>query len=152
MEIKFEEISVQHMADVIRIERESFSSPWSMQAFTYEILYNELSHYIVALSDDDVVGYGGMWIIMDEAHITNIAVDSFYRGQKFGYLLMKQLINKAIQLGAVKMTLEVRPSNTPARNLYLKLGFEERGIRKNYYSDINEDAIIMWKDKLLPIE
>ena len=152
MEIKFEEIGIKHMADVIRIERESFSSPWSIQAFTYEVLYNELSHYVVALSEDDVVGYGGMWIIMDEAHITNIAVDSFYRGQKLGYLLMKQLINKAIELGAVKMTLEVRPTNTPARNLYRKLGFVERGIRKNYYSDINEDAIIMWKDELLPIE
>lgn len=140
------------MPEVIRIERESFSSPWSIQAFTYEILYNELSHYIVALLNGDVVGYGGMWVIMDEAHITNIAVDPNFRGQKIGYQLMKQLINKAIELGAVKMTLEVRPSNIPARKLYHKLGFEERGIRKNYYSDINEDAIIMWKEELKPIE
>lgn len=148
MEIRFEEIGVKHIADIIRIERESFDIPWSVQAFTYEFLYNDLSHYLVALLADDVVGYGGQWIIMDEAHITNIAIDPFYRGQGIGYRLMKALIKQAIELGAVKMTLEVRPSNTLARRLYHKLGFVERGLRKNYYSDNKEDAIIMWKDPL----
>jgi ribosomal-protein-alanine N-acetyltransferase len=85
-----------------------------------------------------------MWIIIDEAHITNVAVHPLYRGKKIGLSLMIKMMNVARMFRARSMTLEVRPSNTVARNMYTKLGFKEHGVRKRYYSDNNEDAIIMW--------
>jgi ribosomal-protein-alanine N-acetyltransferase len=148
MEVKFIEMDIAHIPEVLNIERASFPTPWSQQAFTYEILHNNFGYYVVAMDDGKVIGYGGMWLILDEAHITNIAVSPLSRGKKVGLMLMSYLMIKAVELGAVRMTLEVRPSNQVARNLYKKLGFEERGLRKNYYSDTNEDAIIMWKDDL----
>nr|WP_204618072.1 ribosomal protein S18-alanine N-acetyltransferase [Desulforadius tongensis] len=138
----------EHLVEVLQIEKESFPTPWSYQAFVYEIMHNDFGHYIVALKGDRVVGYGGIWVVLDEAHITNIAVHPDYRHQKIGRRLMRQLMNKALELGADKMTLEVRPSNIYARRLYTRLGFKEQGLRKNYYSDTNEDAIIMWKNDL----
>jgi [ribosomal protein S18]-alanine N-acetyltransferase len=87
-----------------------------------------------------------MWLIMDEAHITNIAVRNIYRGKKLGKRLLEELMRTASYLGAVKMTLEVRASNYIAQSLYTKLGFEPGGIRKGYYTDNREDAIIMWAE------
>ncbi|RYD03254.1 hypothetical protein N752_20700 [Desulforamulus aquiferis] len=85
-----------------------------------------------------------MWLVLDEAHITNVAVHPEYRGKSIGEALMLEMIQQAIIRGAVRMTLEVRPSNMAARELYKKLGFKEKGLRKKYYTDTNEDAIIMW--------
>ncbi|MEG6616613.1 ribosomal protein S18-alanine N-acetyltransferase [Peptococcaceae bacterium 1198_IL3148] len=152
MEIKLIEMDLSHLPEVLSIEKVSFPTPWSQQAFIYEILQNNFSYYVVALDGAKVVGYGGMWLILDEAHITNIAVSPSSRGKKVGLMLMKHLMKKAVEFGAVRMTLEVRPSNDIARNLYKKLGFEERGLRKNYYNDTHEDAIIMWQDNLVTNE
>lgn len=145
-------MQLKHIPDVLKVERVSFLTPWSDHAFTYEILYNELSYYTVALLDDVVVGYAGMWMILDEAHVTNVAVAPTHRNRKIGRLLMQQLMNKAVQNGINRMTLEVRPSNAYARRLYKSLGFKELGVRKNYYTDTNEDAIIMWKENLQGID
>ena len=136
----------EHIPAVLQIEQISFPTPWSQQAFTYEITSNHFAHYLVALRGDEVAGYAGMWMVLDEAHITNVAVHPGHRGKKLGQVLMAEMMRRAVLRGAVRMTLEVRPSNTVARELYKKLGFKEKGLRKRYYTDTNEDAIIMWVD------
>ncbi len=131
---------------VIDIERRSFPTPWSQRAFEAELRDNHYAHYIVARIGDDVAGYAGMWVVLDEAHITNIAVHPDYRGQTIGDLLLTALEERARALGASRMTLEVRPSNLIAQSLYKKHGFETRGIRRGYYTDTNEDALVMWRE------
>jgi ribosomal-protein-alanine N-acetyltransferase len=95
-----------------------------------------------------VVGYAGLWLMVDEAHVTSIAVSPPFRGFGVGELLFLALVDMSREIGAHYMTLEVRVSNTLAQNLYRKFGFKEAGIRRRYYSDNNEDALIMWSDPL----
>ncbi|XER11851.1 [Ribosomal protein S18]-alanine N-acetyltransferase [Sporomusa aerivorans] len=133
---------------VLTVERQAFSTPWSRAAFEEEVYNNELAHYLVLVADGQVVGYAGFWLIVDEAHVTNVALMSEYHGCGLGSLLLENMILTAKVLGAASMTLEVRPSNAAARNLYSRRGFVERGIRPNYYAELNEDAIIMWLDNL----
>ncbi|SFR07270.1 ribosomal-protein-alanine N-acetyltransferase [Desulfoscipio geothermicus DSM 3669] len=147
--IKFDRMQPEHLDQVLVIEKSSFPTPWTRQAFDYEIQINDFAHYIVALQDNRVAGYAGMWIILDEAHITNVAVHKKHRSRGLGKALMLEMIKRSVLLGAERMTLEVRPSNTTARHLYTRLGFAERGLRKKYYTDTEEDAIIMWKDDLV---
>lgn len=149
VEVDFVEMNLEHLPQVLDIEQLSFPTPWSHHAFVYEIMHNNFSYYIVALAGDKVVAYGGMWLVLDEAHVTNVAVHPQYRNQKIGHVLMHRLMAKAVEKGAARMTLEVRPSNLQAKKLYAGLGFKERGVRKNYYSDTNEDAVIMWNDNLI---
>jgi ribosomal-protein-alanine N-acetyltransferase len=111
-----------------------------------ELSNNHFARYMVMEYDGDVIGYGGMWTIMDEAHVTNIAVRAGYRGQGLGEKLMTELQRTAVFFGAARMTLEVRVSNEIAQRLYRKLGFEPAGIRPGYYSDNQEDALIMWAE------
>lgn len=136
----------EHLEQVLGIEVKSFPTPWSYRAFQFEVTENDFASYIVAQLDGRIVGYAGMWIVLDEAHITNVAVHPDYRGTGCGRSLMTELLGRAAVLGAVKITLEVRVSNVAARELYKSLGFVERGFRRKYYSDNNEDAIIMWLD------
>lgn len=131
--------------DVLEIEKTSFSTPWSKEAFTLEITKNNLARYIVAEVEKEVVAYGGIWFIIDEGHITNIAVHEKYRGLGIGNKIVEGLIYRCIDRDIRAMTLEVRKSNEVAKSLYKKYGFKECGIRPGYYSDDNEDAIIMWK-------
>lgn len=136
------------MADIppiVEIELEAFSSPWTTEAFTNELINNLFARYLVMEYRGEIIGYGGMWVIMDEAHVTNIAVRSDFRGQGLGHRLLFELQRTAVFFGAVKMTLEVRVSNEIAQRLYRKFGFEPSGIRPRYYSD-NEDALIMWAE------
>ncbi len=149
MTVSFEEMRLEHLSQVEEIEVVSFPTPWSRKAFTYEITQNSFAHYIVAVAGGEVIGYGGMWFILDEAHITNVAVRRDWRMKGVGRALMLEILRRAILMGINSMTLEVRPSNTAARNLYTSLGFKEKGRRKRYYTDTNEDAIIMWKEELL---
>lgn len=135
-----------HVERVLEIEALSFPMPWSRQSFEFELTENEFAYYIVALVNQQVVGYAGAWLVLDEAHITNVAVHPDFRGKKIGRLLMTELIRRVLVKGALKMTLEVRLSNHIAQKLYQSLGFEPMGRRRRYYSDNNEDAIIMWKD------
>ncbi|HHY83013.1 MAG TPA: ribosomal protein S18-alanine N-acetyltransferase [Clostridiales bacterium] len=130
--------------EVSQLERMCFSLPWSNESFRIEVEQNKCARYYVARDDSRIIGYGGMWLVLDEAHITNIAVHPDYRRRGIGRRIMQTLINEAVRLGKTRMTLEVRVSNTPAINLYKSLGFEEGGIRKGYYSNNREDALIMW--------
>ncbi|MFA5536750.1 MAG: ribosomal protein S18-alanine N-acetyltransferase, partial [Bacillota bacterium] len=134
-----------HLTQVLQIEQVSFPTPWSKDTYLNEIKYNQLAHYYVCLLDNEVIGYAGMWLIIDEAHITTIAVNPAFRGKQFGKLLLAELLARAAILGADKATLEVRPSNQAAQNLYKEMGFVVAGSRKQYYTDTGEDAIIMWK-------
>jgi len=142
--IDFRFMTLEDVDAVGELESLSFTTPWPADAFVNELTINKHANYVVAVDDHKVVAYCGMWVILDEAHITNIAVHPDYRGKKIGERLMRQMMGLAVMLGGERMTLEVRPSNQTARNLYAKLGFTEQGRRKNYYSDNNEDAIIMW--------
>lgn len=137
-------MNTEDLDQVMEVEFNSFSIPWSRDAFFNEIETNHFATYIVIEDDGKVIGYCGVWIIVDEAHITNIAVLPSYRGQGLGDKLMRSMIEIAKEMGARTMTLEVRVSNNPAQSLYRKFGFQEGGIRKNYYSDNQEDALVMW--------
>ncbi|HZK18530.1 MAG TPA: ribosomal protein S18-alanine N-acetyltransferase [Clostridia bacterium] len=146
--VSFSDMELEHIPEVRDIEEASYTAPWSESAFTYEVLHNHVADYIVALFGNQVIGYAGMWTILDEAHITNIAVAPDWRSRGVGFMLVKELMRRAVSIGLKKMTLEVRPSNKYAISLYKKLGFKEYGLRKRYYVDNNEDAIIMWKFRL----
>lgn len=140
---RIEPMQAFHLDQVLQIERASFPTPWSRQAFLSEIHQNDFAHYYVCLSDGRVIGYAGMWVILDEAHITNVAVHPEYRGRRVGEALVRHLLGEARNLGADRMTLEVRLSNLAAQRLYQKLGFVPVGVRKGYYVDNNEDALLM---------
>jgi ribosomal-protein-alanine N-acetyltransferase len=129
---------------VWEIEKLCFNVPWSRESFRLEVEKNQCACYFVAKIEGRVVGYGGMWLVIDEGHITNIAVHPDYRGRGIGEALMRNLMKEAVRLNMERMTLEVRVSNHIAQRLYKKLGFQEGGIRKGYYSNDHEDALIMW--------
>lgn len=129
---------------IMEIEHEAFTLPWTEEAFRNELTMNHFARYMVIEVDQRIIGYAGMWTIMDEAHVTNIAIREAYRGRRLGEKLLIQLMDWALELGMIRMTLEVRVSNEPAQNLYRKMGFTSAGVRKGYYSDNNEDAMIMW--------
>ncbi|MGD8192617.1 ribosomal protein S18-alanine N-acetyltransferase [Brevibacillus ginsengisoli] len=143
-ELEFRFMTLEDVEAVAELEQLSFSTPWPKEAFENEMTINQHAKYVVVYQGNRLIAYCGMWLIIDEAHITNIAVHPEARGLGVGEKLMRQMMELALALGGLRMTLEVRPSNEIARNLYTKLGFEEHGRRKKYYSDNNEDAIIMW--------
>ena len=145
--IRFRDLLPEDAEAVANIERESFPTPWSREDFWREAS-NDFACYIVALEDTDIIGFGGCWISFEEAQVTNIALTSAQRGRGLGKALMARLMRAAAARGAERMTLEVRPSNTPALRLYGGLGFAAVGIRKKYYQDNDEDAILMWHTKL----
>lgn len=126
--ISFREMTPEDADAVERVEKASFSVPWSRKDF-WEHAANERTYYLLALDNEDVVGYAGTWILEDEAQITNVAVSPEYRGRKIGAGLMEHLIKEAKRRGATRMTLEVRPSNTTALALYKKFGFKDCGHR-----------------------
>jgi len=138
-------MTLDDLNDIMEIEKTSFTIPWSMDAFKDELTSNDNAYYLVAVYDEKAVGYVGMWHVMDEGHITNIAVHPSHRRNKVGLSLLQTLIDKSKENSITKITLEVRESNSLAIELYSKLGFVSEGIRKHYYSDNNENAVIMWK-------
>lgn len=130
---------------VYDVEVSAFKDPWSISSITNEYK-NNLSRYIVAEDEDGrILGYMGAWYIIDEAHITNVAVHSDARGRGIGNKLVEYFIEMCKKDNICSMTLEVRNSNLVAQGLYKKYGFIPGGVRKEYYSDNREDAIIMWK-------
>lgn len=144
--LEFRMMTLLDLDDIVRIERESFTAPWSEEAFRSELTQNLFAKYMIMELDGTIIGYGGMWLIVDEAHVTNIAVREAYRGRGFGEKLLRELMRTAEWLGMQRMTLEVRVSNEVAQSLYRKLGFYSSGVRPGYYSDNREDALIMWAD------
>ena len=143
-----EPMATTDVTAVTRIERACFSTVWPSDAFYNELSSNKLAHYFVGRLEDRVVGYGGIWVILEDSHVTTLAVDPEYRGRRFGEVLLLRLIDEAIERGAAWMTLEVRESNTIAQRLYRKYGFTTVTMRTGYYSDDNESALIMWAGSL----
>lgn len=143
-DISFRPMTVDDIDSVLHVEHHSFPNPWTRETFYNELTRNRFANYLLLLHSDTVIGYCGMWIIVDEAHITNIAVLPNYRGQNLGEALLIEAMETAKALGVRSMTLEVRVSNRVAQNLYEKLGFKIGGIRKHYYTDNGEDAYVMW--------
>lgn len=132
---------------IVALEKATFSMPWGRDSFESEFS-NLLARYMILEEDGQIAGYAGMWVILDEAHIMNVAIAPSRRGRGLGRELMNHMIQLAANEGAKRMTLEVRPSNNMARKLYQKLGFYECGVRPAYYSDNGEDALLMWLDGL----
>ena len=144
--IVIEKMTVDDIDNVVEVENNCFSIPWSKESFLRELKNNEIALYLVAKVADKAVGYIGTWKVLDEGHITNLAVHSDYRNLGIGGMLISELLSLCRNEGINSFTLEVRKSNEIARRLYEKFGFNERGIRKGYYEDNNEDAVIMWLD------
>lgn len=143
------EFSIREMDDedidaVMAIDRTSFLSPWSREIFEQEINDNKFANYFVIEEANNMVGYVGLWIVEDDAQITNIALLPRYRGYKIGEKLFGYSIQYAMKMGASRLSLEVRETNIIAQKLYRKFGLVPGGIRKGYYPDNNENAIVMW--------
>ncbi|MCL6588746.1 MAG: ribosomal protein S18-alanine N-acetyltransferase [Firmicutes bacterium] len=146
MELVVYPMAVEDLEEVLEIENSSFPIPWSRNSFLYELLENQRALYLAAKNScNKTVGYIGMWIVFDEGHITNLAVHPAARRQGVAKFLLKSLIKIAQEKGIKHLTLEVRRSNVPAQQLYQKFGFVHMGVRRRYYLDNNEDALIMWK-------
>ncbi|MGI6643969.1 MAG: ribosomal protein S18-alanine N-acetyltransferase [Bacillota bacterium] len=152
LDVVLERMQLKHLDRVMEIEALAYQTPWSRRAFQSEITENSYAHYFVVRFKGEIVGYVGMWVILEEAHITNIAIHPDYRRRGIARFVLESMFEKAKELGSTKMTLEVRVSNEGAIRLYRSLGFVDRGIRKGYYTDTHEDAIIMWKDDLGPMK
>ncbi|GGB41262.1 ribosomal-protein-alanine N-acetyltransferase [Virgibacillus dakarensis] len=138
---KMEEHDVDQVAEV---EKASFTAPWPRDIFQQEIVENQFAHYFVLQVDEKIVGYAGLWVVVDDAQITNIAIMPDYRGNKLGEKLFHYVMVQAVRLGGRRLSLEVRTSNIIAQHMYRKFGLVPGGIRKNYYVDNQEDAIVMW--------
>ena len=135
-------------ADVAAIAE--MATPWSEESIMHELTKNPLAHYIVAELEGKVVGYVGFWQILDEGHITNVAVRPEWRGNHIASTIIAVMLEVGESLGITRYTLEVRSSNEPAKALYRNFGFKEAGLRKGYYEDNGEDAVIMWRDPSEP--
>lgn len=144
MNIKYRMLGQHDIDSIYSIEVQCFTVPWSYDGLKKDLVENPCAIYIGAFERYELVGYAGMWVILDEAHITNIAVLPEMRGQGIGRRLLNGLLRIARRAGAEGITLEVRPSNSVALALYESMGFKKAGVRKKYYSDNGEDAYIMW--------
>ena len=138
----------RHLKGVMAIERQVYPRPWSPNLFLAEMSESRDRLYIVAREDREVVGYGGLMVSGDEAHITTIAVEPRHHRRKVGTRVLFELIHGALRMGAVAVSLEVRVTNWGAQRMYGRFGFRPVGIRKNYYQETNEDALIMWTDDI----
>ncbi|ECJ9747620.1 ribosomal-protein-alanine N-acetyltransferase [Listeria monocytogenes] len=144
--LSFREATVADLKSIMKIENAAFTVPWTEAAFRNEFIINQYAYYLLATYKEEVVGYAGVWLVLDEGHITNIAIHPDYQGNHYGEALFRKMIQVAKNRGVVRMTLEVRVSNNIAQGLYKKLGFQDGAIRKNYYPDTKEDALVMWVD------
>jgi ribosomal-protein-alanine N-acetyltransferase len=138
----------RHLRGVMAIERQVYPRPWSPNLFLSEMGDMRNRTYLVAKLGRDVVGYGGVMSYGDEAHITTIAVDPMHHRRKIGTRLMHELVSEGIRLGARAVSLEVRVSNVGAQGLYRRFGFRPVGIKKGYYQETGEDALVMWADDI----
>jgi ribosomal-protein-alanine N-acetyltransferase len=134
------------------IERAAFSAPWPANAYRTELETNKLAHYLVVRVGDEIAGFAGLWLMVDEAHVTTFAIAPAWRRNHLAERLLVAILDIALDRQATEATLEVRLSNLPARRLYEKFGFRPVGIRPRYYSDNNEDALIMTTEPLRSAE
>lgn len=136
-------MTVEDIPYIDEVEAGSFAIPWSHDAFVREVTENNCARYLVLCEDGVPVAYAGVWFILDEGHITNIAVHPKKRGLHYGKQIVEALIQLAADSGMSFLTLECRRSNIVAQNLYHSVGFVDVGFRKRYYADNNEDALVM---------
>jgi [ribosomal protein S18]-alanine N-acetyltransferase len=148
LNVVVEPMQLVDIAAVQAIERASFSAPWPPNAYLTELQSNRLAHYMVVRAGNEIAGYAGLWLMVDEAHVTTFAIHPDWRRQGLGERLLMALLDLAIERRSSEATLEVRLSNLPARRLYEKFGFRPVGIRPRYYTDNNEDALVMTTDRL----
>jgi ribosomal-protein-alanine N-acetyltransferase len=151
--IRIERMSILDVRPVLHIEALSFPTQWPANAFLGEINDNKLARYFVARADtpnvaEEIVGYGGIWVVLEDAHVTTVAVHPDWRGRGIGEALIIRMLRETITGGASWMTLEVRRSNIAAQRLYGKYGFTIVSTRRGYYSDDGEDAFVMWAGNL----
>jgi ribosomal-protein-alanine N-acetyltransferase len=142
--MQIREMTIGDLDGVLVVESLSFKTPWERASFESELLLNDLAHYFVVEEFGIVVGYAGFWHVIDEGHITNVAIHPDYRKRGLGKYLIDYLVKEAIQRGINQLTLEVRTSNHAAISLYEGFGFVSHGVRPKYYQDTGEDALIMW--------
>jgi [ribosomal protein S18]-alanine N-acetyltransferase len=143
LRLRIEPMTVADIREVHEIERASFPVPWPDYAFRQEIEANRLARYLVVRAGGEAIAYAGVWLMVDEAHVTTFAVLPAWRRRGVGARLLLELMEMAVQIGARVATLEVRLSNVAARRLYQRFGFRPVGLRPRYYSDNGEDALIM---------
>jgi [ribosomal protein S18]-alanine N-acetyltransferase len=148
LRLLIEPMRLDDLDDVHQIELASFSSPWPPNAYRSELETNRLANYLVVRAAGRLIAFGGMWLMVDEAHITTFAVHPAWRRQRIGERLLLAFLDLAIDRHAREATLEVRLSNIGARRLYEKYGFRPVGLRPRYYSDDGEDALIMTTEPL----
>ncbi len=141
--VRFEPLKESHISKIQEIEQVSNSAPWSERSFRNEVT-NPQAIFLVAFYENTIVGFGGLWLCVDEAHITTLAVAPDFRRRGIGRILMDQLLGRAADKGMTCSTLEVRAHNSAAIELYKSLGYEETARRKGYYPDNKEDAVVMW--------
>jgi [ribosomal protein S18]-alanine N-acetyltransferase len=146
--IQIDPMRLYDVAAVQVIERLSFSTPWPTYAFEQELTTNRMAHYVVARLGGRVVGFAGIWLMVDEAHITTFGVHPDWRRRGIGRRILVELFEIASRIGAIRMTLEVRASNEAAQQLYRGFGFEVTGRRIAYYTDDGEDAYVMTTPEL----
>ncbi|MBR6909829.1 MAG: ribosomal protein S18-alanine N-acetyltransferase [Lachnospiraceae bacterium] len=144
MQITIRKLKESDILTLARIERESFSHPWSEESFR-ELLSIDYARYLVAEADGKVVGSAGMRVVYGEGDIDNVVVDTGYRGNGIAGALISELIALGESEGVKEFTLEVRVSNAPAIRVYEKAGFKAEGVRPGFYEDPKEDALIMWR-------
>lgn len=142
--IQFREMKTEDVAEVAKIEEETFSMPWSEDAFR-EMIEADYAHYIVAENDDEIIGSCGLRNIVGEGEITNVVMKPEYRNKGIGLNMLCKLMKDGEKMGVEAFTLEVRESNASAIHVYEKIGFRPEGMRKNFYEKPIEDAVIMWK-------
>ena len=138
----------RHLRSVLRIESQVYPRPWSLSLFLSELALRTSRHYLVARVDGIVVGYAGLMFTGDDGHVTTIAVDPAWHRAKIGSRMLVELARSAVERGARNLTLEVRVSNVGAQAMYERFGFANAGIRKNYYVETNEDALVMWAERI----
>ncbi|MDO5522029.1 MAG: ribosomal protein S18-alanine N-acetyltransferase [bacterium] len=137
-------MKTEDVSQVVAIEADTFSMPWSKDDFN-KALNDPHNIYVIVEKEQEILGYCGLWSVLDEGQITNVAIKKNTQGCGLGYMIMKELIHLGEEKGLTAFTLEVREGNIPARALYEKLGFESAGVRPNFYDKPKENAVIMWK-------
>lgn len=143
--VQYRRMTIDDVQAVHKIELATFPTPWTLDSFYYEMTENQYAHYLVAEDGNgEIIGFCGIWLVIDAAQITNVAVVQAVRGQGIGETLMREAMRVAKEANMDVMSLEVRVTNTVAQNLYRKLGFHDGGLRKGYYTDNQEDALVMW--------
>ena len=144
MEVSIKPLTEEYVDQVCVLEEEAFSMPWHRESFL-EMIANENACYLVALMGEEVVASCGLRDIVGEGEITNVVTKNTMRGKGIGKQILEKLLEEGAKMGAEAFTLEVRVSNAPAIHLYESLGFVSEGVRKNFYEEPTEDALIMWK-------